>query len=135
MKKKLVICALGILCLCGCDNNKADFNYTNKEQIEKEILTNFEKISENANMLSSNPYDYINNEYYENIVSLGSDAVLVLESMYNNGELTGLNGYLSALAIQDITKCNLNEKYNLDWSTAKEFYELWENNNCSYKSN
>lgn len=22
------------------------------------------------------------------------------------------------------------KKYNLDWETTEEFYELWENNNC-----
>ena len=65
------------------------------------------------------------NEYYKNIVNLGKDAVPVLEDMYNKGKLTGVNAYLSALVIQDITKCNLNEKYNLDWSTAEEFYDLW----------
>ena len=77
--------------------------------------------------------DYTKNEYYKNIVNLGKDAVPVLEDMYNKGKLTGVNAYLSALVIQDITKCNLNEKYNLDWSTAEEFYDLWKDNNCSYK--
>lgn len=134
MKKKLFICACCVLCLCGCTNNqKADFNYTNEEQIEKEIVTNMEQIVEVTDKTSSNPYDYTRNEYYKNIVNLGKDAVPVLEDMYNKGKLTGVNAYLSALVIQDITKCNLNEKYNLDWSTAEEFYDLWKDNNCSYK--
>lgn len=134
MRKILFMCACCVLCLCGCTNNqKADFNYTNEEQIEKEIVTNIEQIAEVTDKTSSNPYDYTKNEYYKNIVALGKDAVPVLEDMYNKGKLTGVNAYLSALAIQDITQCNLNEKYNLDWSTAEEFYDLWKDNNCSYK--
>lgn len=122
MKKILFMFACCVLCLCGCTNNqKADFNYTNEEQIEKEIATNMEQIAKVTDKTSSNPYDYTKNEYYKNIVNLGKDAVPVLEDMYNKGKFTGVDAYLSALAIQDITQCNLNEKYNLDWSTAEEF--------------
>lgn len=63
-------------------------------------------------MTSSNPYDYTKNEYYMNTVELGENAVSVFQNMYK--ELSGVNAYLSALAIQDITKCNLYEKYDLD---------------------
>lgn len=132
--KKLFMVICCILCFCGCTNNqKVDFNYTNEEQIEKEIMVNLTKISEVTDLKSSNPFDYTKNEYYKNIVNLGNDAVPVLENMYNKGELSGVNAYLSALAIQDITQCNLYEKYNLDWATAEEFYTLWRDNNCSYE--
>ena len=59
---------------------------------------------------------------------------LKIENMYKNNKLMGVSAYLSALAIQDITKCNLYEKYNLDWTTAEEFYTLWEDNNCLFKN-
>ncbi len=95
---------------------------------------NFKRIDESANKTSSNPYDYTKNEYYKNIVKLGENAVYVLENMYKNNKLMGVSAYLSALAIQDITKCNLYEKYNLDWTTAEEFYTLWEDNNCLFKN-
>ena len=100
---------------------------------EKEITTNLDQIVEVTDITSSNPYDYTKNDFYRNIVKLGKDAVPVLENMYKNKKLSGVNAYLSALAIQDITKCNLHEEYNLDWSTAEEFYALWEDNNCSFK--
>ena len=46
MKKILLICMFCLLCLCGCTKNqKADFDYTNEEQIEKEIVTNMEQIA------------------------------------------------------------------------------------------
>lgn len=82
---------------------------------------------------SSNPYDYTKSKYYDNMVSLGTPAIKVLENMYNDGELTGVNAYLSALLIQDISKCNIYKEYNLDWSTADEFYTLWKDHNCSEK--
>lgn len=104
------------------------------EKLTNFILNNFNKISEVSDKTSSNPYDYMKNDYYENIVNLGKNAVSTLETMYKNGKLTGVNAYLSALAIQDITKCNLYEKYGYDWSTAEEFYKLWKDNNCSYKN-
>lgn len=61
----------------------------------------------------SNPqYDYTKNEYYQNNVNLGNDAVSVLE---------------------DKTKCDLQKKYNLEWSIANKFYTLWQENNCLFK--
>lgn len=134
MKKIAFLGICCVFCLCGCaTNQKADFHYTNEEQIEKEIVTNLESITKVTDSTSSNPFDYTKNEYYKNIVQLGKDAVPVLENMYNSGKLSGVNAYLSALAIEDITKCDLHEKYNLDWATAEEFYTLWKDNNCSYK--
>ena len=42
MKKIIII--ICVLCLCGCTNSKkADYNYKNEEQIEKEILINLSK--------------------------------------------------------------------------------------------
>lgn len=96
------------------------------------IIENLNKIMEVSDLTSSNPYDYTKNVYYNNIVDLGDKAAFVLENMYKNGELNGISAFISALAIQDITKCNLYEEYNLDWSTAEEFYTLWEENNCSF---
>ena len=131
MKKIILISLICIFCLCGCSDKKSNVN---DEQLKNEIMASLNKINEVTNVTSSNPYDYTNNEYYNNIVKLGKDAVPVLENMYKNNELSGLNAYLSALVIQDITNCNLYEKYNLDWTTADEFYSLWENNNCSFKN-
>lgn len=132
--KKIILFTIICLALTGCvSKEKADFNYTNEEQIEKEVLTNLDKISEVVDALSSNPYDYTKNEYYENIVDLGKSAVPVLESMYKDNKISGINAYLSALAIEDITDCHLYEKYNLKWETAEEFYNLWKDNNCSFK--
>ena len=73
----------------GCSNDsKANIN---AKQLEKEITINFNKIEEVTDMTSSIPYDYTENEYYKNIVELGEDAVSILENMYKNKKLSGVN--------------------------------------------
>ena len=83
--------------MSGCSNDsKANIN---TKQLEKEITINFNKIEEVTDMTSSNPYDYTENEYYKNIVELGENGVSVLQNMYKNKKLSGVNAYLSTLAI------------------------------------
>ena len=98
---------------------------------EQTIINNMDSIMKVSDSSSSNPYDYIDNNYYRSIVALGKGAVPVLEEMYNSGKLTGLKAYISALAIEDITDCHLSEKYN--WSSSEEFYDLWKKDNCDFK--
>lgn len=134
MKRIIIISLSCILLLCGCSNNqKTEYSNSDNKQLEKEITENFSKIMEVSDLKSSNPYDYTKNDYYNNLVALGVTAVPVLENMFNTGKLTGVEAYLSALAIQDITKCNLHDEYNLEWETAEEFYEFWKDNNCNFK--
>lgn len=130
--KIIIIVTSSILCLCGCTNNKEQI--TNEDNIEEKILENLKQIGELSDTASSNPYDYIKNENYKNIIKLGKKAVPVLEEMYNSNKLSGVYAYISALAVQDITGCNLYEEYDLDWSTAEEFYTLWKDNNCGLKN-
>ena len=77
-------------------------------------------------LLSSSPYAYIDNEYYNNIVTLGFEAVPILQNKSENKEFSSLNSYISALAIQEITDCDLYEITGVDFETADEFYELWD---------
>lgn len=133
MKKIIYLSMFLILYICDCTNKSKDNFGNNEKNLENIIIENLTQISNESNMTSSNPYEYTKNEYYKNIVILGNDAVNVLENMYKDKKLSGVNAYFSALAIQDITKCSLYEEYNLDWSTAEEFYNLWEDHNCSFK--
>lgn len=130
--KKIIISIFCILCLCGCFNNKENVN--NEVNIEVVITENLKQIGEVSNTTSSDPYDYTNNEYYKNIIKLGKKAVPVLEEMYKDNKLSGVYAYISALAIEELTSCNLYEKYDLDWSTADEFYTLWKDYNCGLKN-
>lgn len=130
--KKIIVATSCILCLCGCTNNKEQI--TNEDNIEEKIIENLKQIGKLSDTASSNPYDYIKNENYKNIIKLEKKAVPVLEEMYNSNKLSGVYAYISALAVQDITGCNLYEEYDLDWSTAEEFYTLWKDNNCGLKN-
>ena len=51
-------------------------------------------------LLNSSPYAYIDNDFYRNIVSLGFDAVQVLQEKNADGEFSDLNSYIAAIAIQ-----------------------------------
>ncbi len=133
MKKISYLSMFLILCICACTNKSKDNFGNNEKNLENIIIENLTQISNEFNMTSSNPYNYTKNEYYKNKVILCNDAVNVLENMYKDKKLSGLNAYFSALAIQAITKCSLYEEYNLDWSTAEELYNLWEDHNCSFK--
>ena len=133
MKKIIYLSMFLILCICACTNKSKDNFGNNEKNLENIIIENLTQISNEFNMTSSNPYNYTKNEYYKNKVILGNDAVNVLENMYKDKKLFGLNAYFSTIAIQAITKCSLYEEYNLDWSTAEEFYNLLEDHNCSFK--
>ncbi|MCR5793690.1 MAG: hypothetical protein K6G65_11020 [Lachnospiraceae bacterium] len=97
------------------------------ETVEAQIRTDMDGIlAKNPEvLLSSNPYDYIDNEYYEDIVNIGMDAVNVLEDDIIEKEEASLDGYIAALAVQDITDVNISELYGEDWETADEFWSKW----------
>ena len=116
----------------SCNYHENVVNTDNAIAYEQTILDNMDSIMNVSDSSSSNPYDYIDNNHYRSIVALGSGAVSVLEDMYNSGKLTGLEAYISALAIEDITDCRLSTKYN--WSSAEEFYNLWKTDNCGFKN-
>lgn len=92
-----------------------------------EVQANFAKMSELSmeQAMSSNPYDYIDNEYYDNIVELGVPAAEVIAQNYHDGEYAGLNAYIAALAIQEITDMNMYECTGEDWETGEQFFERW----------
>ena len=99
--------------------------------MEEIIQENFEKML-NVNSSSSNPYDYIDNDYYQNIVNLGSGAVSVLEKMYKDGKFSknGLDANIVVILMQEISGCNIKDKYNIYYSTPEEFFILWKKYNC-----
>lgn len=94
---------------------------------EKSVATtinlNLRKINNlsKKTLISSCPYDYIDNEYYNDIVDLGFPAVEELEEKYENGELQGLSAYIAGLAIQDITGCDMYDATGYDWSNGESF--------------
>ena len=77
--------------------------------------------------MSSNPYEYVkNNSYYDRLVSKGISILPILEKKINENQYgDGLLGYITAIAIEDITECNLKEDKDLQWATVSEFGDSW----------
>lgn len=123
--KKYIIISLFLIGIITCLIFYITKEKTSRE-MKEEIKENLNNILKTNNGTSSNPYDYIDNNYFNNIINMGIDAVPILINIYENNEVSknGLDAYIIALAIQKITNCNLS------YSTAEEFFELWKNNNC-----
>ena len=128
--KKVLIISLSLILLCGCSISLE----VNTDDLKDSIKDNFEKILETSHGISSSTRDYIQNEYYKNIVNLGDKAVPALIEMYDNGEFTknGLDANIIVMLIQEITDCNIREKYSLTYSTPEEFMNLWKEYNCGF---
>ena len=76
--------------------------------------------------LSSNPYDYIkNNDYYNKIVSLGTDALDLIKQKIDESNENGLKEYILAAAANDIAKVDL-KKDTFNWSNGKEWVNEWD---------
>ena len=123
--KKILLCLSGVIIVALMISLMAS---QGNATLAAEIEENFTQMSNLSveQTLSSNPYDYINNEYYDNIVALGVPAIEVLEENYHNGVYTGLNAYIAALAIQDIANINLYKCTGTDWETPEQFFEKWD---------
>lgn len=77
--------------------------------------------------LSSNPYDYIkNNDNYNKIVSLGTDALDIIKKKIDESNENGLKEYILAAAANDIAKVDL-KKDTYNWSNGffnRHYYKL-----------
>lgn len=123
MKKKLIevlgIVAAFSLCV-GVINQGSTV-------VEAQVSQNLEKILEvDSDVLtSSNPFDYTENKYYENIVNQGMDAADVLTDGIIDKNEASLDGYVAALAVEDITGVDVGKITGEDWESADEFWDLW----------
>lgn len=75
---------------------------------------------------SSNPYDYIeNNEYYDNIIEMKTDALPLLVEGLENSEESGLMEYIMSIAIEEISGVDI-ESLEGEWSSGQEFLEKYQ---------
>jgi hypothetical protein len=78
---------------------------------------------------SSNPYDYIaDNAGFQKIIDLGVSALPELERSLLESSDNGLNEYIIAIAIQDISGTDvdsINNRTVLSWENAKQFQAEW----------
>ena len=87
-----------------------------------------ENSSKNPSMaMSSNPYDYKNNQYYDKIVDMGVEALPIIEKEIQKSKANGLREYILAIAEEEIAKVDLKEghDYKTRWASAKDFVPQW----------
>lgn len=102
--------------LTGCNQTK------NTSDIED----NLNQITANKQfMVSSNPYDFIKSEIsaYEEIVSMGDEALLYLTNELRTNDRSGLKEWIMAKACEDILKEKSPVK---EWGSAKEWIEKYD---------
>jgi hypothetical protein len=122
------VCMALVIMLITMDSTSA----ADKVQISlKDIDSGIQKeIREHPMLaLSSNPYDYIkDNEYYEDLISLGVDALPELERTLEKSEENGLNEFIIAIAIEEISQADVKEILDDEfaWDTAKGFKAKWD---------
>ena len=68
-----------------------------------QMMSSIEKNSPEI-MAMSNPYAYISNQYFNNIVALGSDALPVIKEKIKNSSEDGLREQILAIAAKKIEK-------------------------------
>lgn len=76
-------------------------------------------------MLSSDPYDYIDSIYFENIVNRGIAALPAIVDKIDNSEKNGLEEYILAIAAEEISKKYLREDDIYKWANGKEWLSEW----------
>lgn len=124
--KKILLIIFSILVIAGCSQHEKSY-----EEVKELIVKNMDKISLK---LQKNPdSDYLKSRNFKKIVKLGDEAISIMTELYYEHELDELKSYIAAYAIENIANCNIQEVYGLTWETPDEFFEMWKNNNCSYK--
>jgi hypothetical protein len=116
----------GVASVLTSPSNATEIVKISMNRIDKTI----QEAIENKELLafSSNPYDYIaDNEDYDKMVSLGVEALPELERLLAESENNGLNEFIIAIAIEDITNADVKEILDDEfaWENAKEFQENW----------
>jgi hypothetical protein len=122
----VVLLVWGITSALASPSSATEIVEISMDRIDKTI----QEAIENKELLafSSNPYDYIaDNEDYDKMVSLGVEALPELERLLAESENNGLNEFIIAIAIEDITNADVKEILDDEfaWENAKEFYENW----------
>ncbi len=96
------------------------FSETSEDRVKQDIDNLIEYSSEN--IASSNPYNYINDDAYKDLVSIGMDSVYALTSEYS--DVGGLQGYVAAIAVSDITGVDF-KTVSEGFDTSDEFWDEW----------
>lgn len=125
----LLISAITFISGCGDAANAIENVETAGEEVcenelEGIILENLQGCVSAGDFTSSNPFDYMDNEYYENIKSLGEDAIPVLLEGHRSKQYSGLMDYLAMYLVWDISG-NTDAKELEQCENAEQMYDAW----------
>ena len=127
----IIILVIAVTFLSGCGNAKSSIENTEtagedicENELEGLIMENLQGCVSTGDATSSNPFDYMDNEYYENIKSLGEDAIPVLLEGHHNGQYSGLIDYLAMYLVWDISGNTAAEELG-QCENAEQMYDAW----------
>ena len=132
MKKYFIIILISVVTLlsgCGNAENTIENIETASEDIcenelEGIVMENLQGCVSAGDITSSNPFDYMDNEYYENIKSLGEDAIPMLLEGHQSKQYSGLIDYLAMYLVWDISG-NTDAKELGQCENADQMYDAW----------
>jgi len=112
--------------------NEANSSGTTDRVSRESLSSSIEKSMENDPSLrfSSNPYDFIKdgkNEYFNELIARGPDVLPDLEDALYGSEENGLEEFLLALAIEEVSQVDVTaiESDPFAYSNTIEFRKMW----------
>lgn len=105
------------LLLSGCTSSVQD-------TLQQKIVESLQRCVEQADPLSSNPFDYMKGIPYRTVLMMGQDAVDVLLKCHEDGTFHGVMDYIAMYLVWDINDETDNPLF-LECETAQQMYDAW----------
>lgn len=131
MKKKSKVAAGIIVIVCAITGSLFIF-IKHSNNVKAEISRNLGLIEESRKelplevVISSNPFDYVDEECYNNIVAMGTAAIKPLQELMDSGELSAQCEYVCCALLEEVTQCHMDNGKEYGWTNVEEFKSLWE---------
>ena len=105
------------LLLAGCSSSV-------QNTLQQKIVESLHKCVEQADPLSSNPFDYMKGIPYRTVLMMGQDAVDVLLKCHEDGTFHGVMDYIAMYLVWDINDETDNPLFR-KCETAQQMYDAW----------
>lgn len=105
------------LLLSGCTSSV-------QNTLQQKIVESLQKCVEQADPLSSNPFDYMKGIPYRTVLMMGQDAVDVLLKCHEDGTFRGVMDYIAMYLVWDINDETDNPLFR-KCETAQQMYDAW----------
>ncbi len=127
--KKVMFIILILFIIVLFSMNKFGLSGTMEEEVielsSKEIIINNLKSLKEKNNNENNEFNYKEDKKYQEIISLGAEAVPILMELYKNKELDDSTGVIAAEVIQEISDFNITKEYDIEWDKPEQFFKIW----------